>query len=222
MTARIPGEDPASLSIPDIREYDRINAELIQCLEDGARHVRLLGAEGQRFLAAGLAGPWDAVIEVEGRAGPEIAAGLDAPRITVVCRGPVADGAGRGLRSGRLVVLGNSGESVAYGQVGGTVFIAGDAGHRAGLNQYGGVLLIRGAVGRLAGERQNGGWLFASDNRVGPHAGRGQRGGRFVRLPSQDPAASSLDPSALETYRKTLADLAPWIDPDVDVPKTSG
>ncbi|MHC5539003.1 glutamate synthase, partial [Singulisphaera rosea] len=75
MTDRKTGEDPALLSIPDIREYDRINAELIQSLEDGVRSVRLLGAEGQRFLAAGLVGPWNAVIEVEGRAGPEIAAG---------------------------------------------------------------------------------------------------------------------------------------------------
>ncbi|MHC5537971.1 GltB/FmdC/FwdC-like GXGXG domain-containing protein, partial [Singulisphaera rosea] len=152
----------------------------------------------------------------------EIAAGLDAAGITVVCRGPAADGAGRGIRAGRLVILGDTGESVAYGQVGGIVYVEGNAGHRAGLNQQGGTLLIRGRVGRLAGERQNGGWLFAFDDRIGPNPGRGRRGGRLVRLLSQDPKATSLDPSAIEAYRKTLADLATWIDLGVDVPETSG
>ncbi len=58
------------VSIPDIRDYQRINAELAQLLDAGHPRVLLAGAEGQRLLVAGLAGAWSATVEVEGRAGP--------------------------------------------------------------------------------------------------------------------------------------------------------
>jgi glutamate synthase domain-containing protein 3 len=196
------------VSIPDIRDYDRINAELVQQLDDGHAEVRLVGAEGQRFLAAGLTGPWRAVVEVEGYAGPELAAGMDAPGLTVVCRGPAADGAARALRAGRVVILGDADVALAYVQAGGIVLVSGSAGPRAGLNQAGGILVVLGSLGPLAGERQSGGWLFAREGSLGRHAGRGQRGGRLVRLPSDgDPG----DPSDAELYRMTLQELAPWV-----------
>jgi glutamate synthase domain-containing protein 3 len=203
-----------SLSIPEIRDYDRINAELVRCLDDGHPHVRLVGAEGQRFLAGALAGDWKAVVEIEGRAGPELAAGLDAPGVTVVCRGPAADGAGRGLRAGRLLILGDAEDCLGYAQEGGAILAARDAGHRAGLNQRGGVLAILGAVGRLAGERQSGGWLFVSGDRLGPFAGHGRRGGRSVRLDSTE------DPQDLSAYRELTGELGVWLErsPEAPVP----
>jgi len=194
------------VSIPDIRDYDRVNAELIELLHKGHPRVRLVGAEGQRFLASGLTGAWNAIVEVEGRAGPELAAGLNAPGLSVVCHGPAADGAGRGLRKGRLVVLGDVGDGLAYAQEGGTILATSNAGHRAGLNQKGGVLLVLGRLGRLAGERQAGGALFVFEERLGPHPGLSRRGGRFVRLNKE----TTLEPQDLEILRTAVLELSPW------------
>ena len=108
----MPGSEPHSeraapvVSIPDIREYPRINAELKQRLDEGHPRVVLAGAEGQRLLTAGLAGNWDAIVEIEGNAGPEVAAGLDAPKLMIVCHGSAGDGAARGR--GVCVLTGSS------------------------------------------------------------------------------------------------------------------
>ena len=208
-------DDPRvpTVSIPDVRDYERINAELVQRLDGGHAHVRLVGAEGQRLLVAGLTGPWHALVEVEGRAGPELAAGLDAPGVTVVCRGGAADGAARGLRGGRVLVLGDAGSALAYAQEGGAVIAARGAGPRAGLNQRGGVLVLLGAVGRLAGERQSGGHVFALAGQVGPHAGRGRRGGRFVTLPGPgDLTGVAAEDASL--FGSLMGELSPWLPRD--------
>ena len=90
--------DVPVVSIPDIRDYQKINAELVALLDAGHRRVRLAGAEGQRLLGSGLRGAWNALIDLEGLAGTELAAALDAPGLTIVCRGPAADGAGAASR----------------------------------------------------------------------------------------------------------------------------
>ncbi len=84
------GLAPPSLSIPEIRDYQKINAELVALLDQGHRLVRLEGAEGQRLLASGLSGSWQAVVEIVGQTGPEVAADLDAPDLVIVARGPTA------------------------------------------------------------------------------------------------------------------------------------
>src|SRR5262249_46436603 len=78
-------------------DYHAINKELVRHLDRGCRSIRLSGAGGQRLLVSGLVGPWSAVIAVDGDAGPELAAGLDAPAVTVVGRGSAADGGARGV-----------------------------------------------------------------------------------------------------------------------------
>lgn len=212
MTAEV--EDPgasAVVSIPDLRDYDRINAELVRRLDEGCPRVRLVGAEGQRFLAAGLAGDWRAVVEVEGRAGPELGARLDAPGVTLVCRGPAADGAAASLRAGRVVILGDAGVALGYAQEGGEVVAAASAGPRAGLNQRGGTLAILGCVGPLAGERQAGGRLFAQADRIGPHARRGSRGGRLVVLAPGPDRLQHVPTEDAEAFRSLLSGLAAWL-----------
>jgi hypothetical protein len=184
-----------SLAIPEIRDYQKINAELLALLDRGHPLVRLEGAEGQRLLASGLSGPWVAVVEIIGRTGPEVAANLDAPGLTVVARGSTADGAARGLKSGRVMILGDAGDATGYEQSGGVLVISGSAGHRAGLAQSGGSLTILGSAGRLACDRQSGGRLFLPGGTLGPHAGRGRRGGRLIdrfgsaQLDAEDAAA---------------------------------
>ncbi len=205
-----------TLAIPEIRDYQRINAELAQLLDAGHPRVILSGAENQRLLLSGLAGAWSAIVELEGSAGPELAAGLNAPNLVVACRGPAADGAGSSLRAGTLLIEGDAGPAVGYAQRGGVIVVRGASGPRAGLNQSGGVLALMGPAGTLAGERQSGGTLFADPTRLGPHAGHGRRGGRFIALDAQpegldaeeQDAAGSPDPRAfgrgLDTRKRAL------------------
>jgi glutamate synthase domain-containing protein 3 len=206
------GDRPVpTLSVPEVRDYQRINAELARLLDEGHPLVRLAGAEGQRLLAFGLTGAWDAVVEVEGQAGPELAAELDAPGLTVVCRGSAGDGAGRALRAGRLVILGDAGDVLGYTQQGGAIVAVCSAGHRAGLRQRGGVVLVLGRVGRLAAELQAGGLVFAFVDRLGPHPGHGRRGGRLVQLAAGDDPLDGIEPGDAATFRNLARDLGNWV-----------
>lgn len=177
-----PGDIPPApvLVVPEIRDYLRINAELVRLLDAGAPVVRLVGVDGQRLLARGLKGSWRGTVLVEGDAGPELAADLDAPGLIVACTGSARDGAGRGLRAGRLAIAGDADAAVGYDQTGGTIAVGGSVGSRAGLRQRGGLLVIAGSVDRLAGDRQSGGLLIAPSGPVGPFAGHGRTGGRLV------------------------------------------
>lgn len=183
----------AVLPVNEIRDYHRINLQVMQWLDAGIRHVRLTNVEGQRLLLAGLRGSWEARIDVEGVAGPELAVGLDAPGAVVYARGGAADAAGCHLRGGRLLLLGRAGDGVGYRQEGGLIVVAGPSGHRAGLEQAGGTIVLVGLAGRLAAERQRGGTLLALQG-AGPHFGRGARGGsRWLG----DGAAASRDAEPL-------------------------
>jgi glutamate synthase domain-containing protein 3 len=171
---------------------------------------------GQRLLVSRLAGPWNAVIELGGDAGPELAAELDAPALTVVCRGSVADGAASGLSQGRVLVLGEAGPVFGYRQSGGLALVVGRAGARAGLGQRGGDLVLLGGTGPQAGERQSGGRLFLREDGPGSPAGRGRRGGRFIWLgvtALRDDGTSSeveADCAALRAAREALRPWWPW------------
>jgi glutamate synthase domain-containing protein 3 len=206
-----PGGDdkPPRLAIPEIRDYHRINSELSMLLDQGHPQVRLEGAEGHRLLVSGLSGPWEAVVEVEGRTGPELGAGLDAPGLTVVARGPTADGVGRGLRGGTLVILGSAGDASGYGQSGGLIVIVGPAGHRAGLAQSGGTLAVLGPTGRLPADRQSGGFLFVIGGPVGAHPGRGRSGGRLVEVSN----VGELDPVEALAWNEVMLVASRWKGP---------
>lgn len=199
------------ISIPEIRDYQRINAEVARRLDEGHERVRLMGAEGQRLLVAGHSGPWRAVIEIHGRAGPELAAELDAPGLSVVCHGSAADGVARGLRNGLVVVRGDVGVALGYSMSGGGVVVTGEAGPRSGLDQAGGVILVLGRLGRLAGERQSGGSFFALEGMVGEYAGRGRVGGRFLELAVRRGPWERLERQDDETLREVLGRANDWM-----------
>lgn len=193
--------------VPEVRDYVRINAELVSLLDRGHRQIRLVGAEGQRLLASGLVGGWQSVIEVDGHTGPELAANLDAPRVRIVARGNTLDGVGRGLKSGLILVDGDAGDAVGYAQSGGSLVVTGSAGHRAGLGQSGGTLAVLSSTGRLAGDRQSGGIFFLGPGGTGPYPGRGQCGGR--RVGWLDPR-DTLDQVA---WNDLVEAVSPWVDP---------
>ncbi len=196
------------LTVPEIRDFDRINAEVAQRLNDGVAHIILAGVDRQRLLCLRLQGPWTAIIEVQGNAGPELAAEMNAPGLTVLAHGNAADGVGRGLIAGRIILTGSVGDGVGYCQRGGTILIRGDAGHRAGLMQSGGNLLVLGSVGRLAGERQSGGVFVYQSGHASAHEGHGRRGGRLISFP----VASSIgedDRIALDQLAKDCGEHLP-------------
>jgi glutamate synthase domain-containing protein 3 len=198
------------LSVPEIRDYRAINQELARSLDQGCPSLRLTGALGQRLLVSELRGRWTAVIEIEGDAGPELAAGLDAPGLTVVCRGSVGDGAASGLNAGGVLVLGRAGPAFGYAQRGGLALVVGPAGARAGLGQLGGDLILLGGAGPMAGERQAGGRLFLRAE-LGPHAGRGRRGGRVLRIDTpMTPLSEEGDRAAWDAAWSAFG---PWLKP---------
>jgi glutamate synthase domain-containing protein 3 len=205
------GPPPPVLFIPEIRDYQRINAGLAALLDAGHRRVRLEGAEGQRLLASGLVGPWDAVVEIDGRPGPECAADLDAPGLVVVCSARAADGAGRGLKAGRVLFLDGAGDAAGLAQRGGTLIVAGNVGHRAGLDQQGGTFAALGPVGRLSGERQAGGRIFVVRGLIGPYPGRGRRGGRWIELPAE----GDLSPEDRAAWLEVAGLVSAWADPAI-------
>lgn len=176
-----PGDDDPVIVVPEVRDYTRINAELTRLLDAGHSRIRLAGVDGQRLLAHGLRGHWSALVVIEGNAGPELAADMLAPGLTVACTGSARDGAGRGLRAGRLVIAGDVDAAVGYTQAGGMIVVHGTAGPRAGLDQSGGELMILGRVDRLAGERQSGGTIALFGDGLGPFSGHGRSGGQILR-----------------------------------------
>lgn len=206
------GDTVPSVSVPDIRDYAKINAELVSLLDLGHRHVRLVGVDGQRLLASGLRGAWCAVLEIDGNAGPELAADLDAPGLSVICIGSALDGAGRGLRQGRLLIAGDAGNAVGTFQTGGTIAVAGRAGHRLALRQSGGLLVVAGEVGRLAIERQSGGRVIVLKGPIGAHAGHGRSGGEF-RAPGE---ASKEDLALLD---RELSGFGSWLPASLRPPR---
>jgi methylamine---glutamate N-methyltransferase subunit B len=203
------------LAVPEVRDYHAINIEIVRHLDQGCRLIRLSSVRGQRLLAAGLTGHWSAVVDVEGEAGTELAAGLNAPGLIVICRGGAADGGASQLRAGRIVVLGNVGTAFGYAQSGGLAVAVGNVAGRAGLCQSGGDLVLLANTGPMAGERQSGGRLFAYPDRLGPHPGCGSRGGRFVGLPQDGSTDESrMAPETdLTDLLVQLAPLLPWIGP---------
>jgi hypothetical protein len=156
------------------------------------------------LLASGLSGPWEAIVEVDGNAGPELAAEMDAPGITVLCRGTAADGAGRGLVAGTLMLLGAAGAAAGYLQRGGLIVAAGDAGPRPGLCQQGGDLVLLGRAGSLAGERRTGGRLFFHASRAGRHPDFAARGGRSVPFGSGPNLLEGLAPDDRRVVGRAL------------------
>jgi glutamate synthase domain-containing protein 3 len=203
--------DPAEavLSVPEIRDYRAINRELVRLLDQGCRAIRLTGANGQRLLVSGLVGSWTAAIELTGDAGPELAAEMDAPNLTLVCRGSVGDGGASRLTAGRVLIMGRAGPAFGYAQRGGLAMVAGAVGARAGLRQRGGDLILIGWAGPLCGEFQSGGRLLTLAE-LGPHAGRGHQGGRFICI---DPTDRHADADDRATMASAFEAFRPWLGP---------
>ncbi|MEW5949100.1 MAG: glutamate synthase [Thermodesulfobacteriota bacterium] len=102
----------------------------------GWRRFICYGYRGQRFLGCGF-GPdtQDVRIDVYGSSGDYLASGIDGMSIYV--HGNAQDQLGQILKSGKLVVYGDVGQTFMYGAKGGEVYVMGNAAGRPLINGVG-------------------------------------------------------------------------------------
>jgi len=94
------------------------------------------GYQGQRFLGCGLGpGTDDVQIDAYGSSGDYLASGIDGMTINV--HGNAQDQLGQILKSGKLVIYGDVGQTFLYGGKGGEVYVMGNAAGRPLINAVG-------------------------------------------------------------------------------------
>jgi len=131
--------------------------------ELGWKQFICYGYRGQRFCGCGLGADADGVrIDVYDSSGDYLASGIDGPEIFV--HGNGQDQLGQIMKSGKLVVYGDVGQTFMYGAKGGEVFVMGNAAGRPLINAVGrprvvinGTCLDYLAESFMAGDPLNGG-----------------------------------------------------------------
>lgn len=102
----------------------------------GFRRILVANARGQRFIGCGLGPTSEGVrLDVYGSPGDYLASGIDGAEVIV--HAPAQDQLGQILKSGKLVVHGDVGQTFMYGAKGGQVFILGNAAGRPLINAVG-------------------------------------------------------------------------------------
>jgi glutamate synthase domain-containing protein 1/glutamate synthase domain-containing protein 3 len=164
---RSPSPGETTLVI-DSREFppegDECDAGLVMdAFIKGWRHFICYRCYGQRFLGCGL-GPEteDVTIDAYGSSGDYLGSGLDGLTLNVHNNGQ--DQLGQIIKSGKMVVHGDVGQTFMYGAKGGYVYVAGNAAGRPLINSTGkprvvinGTCLDFLAEAFMAGDPLNGG-----------------------------------------------------------------
>ena len=111
-------------------------ALLVDAYIKGWRHFICYNCTGQRYVGCGL-GPEteDVTIDVYGSSGDYLGSGLDGLTITV--HNNAQDQAGQIIKSGKLVIYGDVGQTFMYGAKGGAVYVMGNAAGRPLINSVG-------------------------------------------------------------------------------------
>ena len=141
--------------------YRQLNEQIRAALDAGARRLVVRNLCGQRYIGCGLRR--QALLELEGTPGNDLAAFMDGPSIVV--RGNAQDGVGNTMTSGEIVVHGHAGDLLAHSLRGGRIFVRGGAGYRCGIHMKQfhepvPVVMIGGTLGDYAGEYMAGGILI--------------------------------------------------------------
>jgi len=172
--------------------YRQLNEAIRAAFADGAKTVRLLNVNGQRYIGNGITGK-DLTIEIEGVPGGDMAMFMNGPKI--VTSGNAQDGVANTMNAGSVYIHGDSGDVLGYGMRGGKVFVKGDVGYRVGIHMKAfenlvPVICCGGNARAFFGEYMAGGVLvllgkntqFADQPLVGPFCGAGMHGGTiFLR-----------------------------------------
>jgi glutamate synthase domain-containing protein 3 len=167
--------------------YRQLNEAVRESIAAGAKTVRLLNVNGQRYIGTGVAGS-DVRIEIDGVPGSDLAMFMDGP--TLVVSGNAQDGVGNTMNAGRVVINGDAGDVIGYGMRGGTVLIKGDVGYRVGIHMKAyesmrPTVVCGGKARDFFGEYMAGGLLvllgvetqFTEQPLVGSFCGSGMHGG---------------------------------------------
>ena len=129
----------------------------------GWRRFIVFGLRGQRFHGCGFGPETGGVsIDLYGSAGDYIASGIDG--MSVYVHGNAQDQVGQIMKSGKLVIWGDVGQTFLYGAKGGEVYVMGNAAGRPLINAVGkprvvinGTCLDYLAESFMAGDPLNGG-----------------------------------------------------------------
>ena len=149
----------------------------------GWRRFIVFGLKGQRFHGCGFGPDSGGVrIDIYGSSGDYMASGIDG--LTMYVHGNAQDQLGQIMKSGKLVIYGDTGQTFMYGAKGGEVFVMGNAAGRPLINGVGrprvvinGTCLDYLAESFMAGDPLNGGGFvilngleYDDDNRVRPQS----------------------------------------------------
>ena len=202
--------------------FQQLNEAIRELVSDGVSTVRITGANGQRYIGAGLR-TQGVRIEVHGTAGNDTAMFMDGPEIEVF--GNAQDGVGNTMSSGRVVVHGDAGDVLGYGMRGGRVFIEGDVGYRVGIHmkayeKHVPVLVCGGKARDFFGEYMAGGMLVllgmnardAAQPIVGGFLGAGMHGGVIYVRGAIEPWQCGAEVGITEAGEEHLAELRPVIE----------
>ena len=118
-------------------EGDECDARLVcDAYAKGWKRFVCYGYRGQRFLGCGLGPGTEGVqIDVYGSSGDYLASGIDG--LTISVHGNAQDQLGQILKSGKLVIYGDVGQTFMYGGKGGEVYVMGNAAGRPLINAVG-------------------------------------------------------------------------------------
>jgi glutamate synthase domain-containing protein 3 len=164
--------------------YKALNSMVEEALNNGARKIKLINVNGQRYIAAGVKG--DVELEIHGTPGDDLGAFMDGPKITVY--GNAQDGIGNTMNNGMIIVHGDARDIVGHSMRGGKIFVDGDVGYRVGIHmkEYKGnfpVIVAAGVAGDFLGEYMAGGRIVilgvkhAGEEIVGDWIATGIHGG---------------------------------------------
>jgi glutamate synthase domain-containing protein 3 len=145
--------------LPEWRDSHAVTQQVGLALNKGYRQISLTGARGDRLLLAGLSGPWEAEVRIDGDVGTEFARGLNATGLFVLVNGSSGAGAGYGLKAGTLVVAGKSGAMLGTHIEGGEIWALGFAGSRLAHCSKGGRIVVGNGIGPMAMDRRISGTL---------------------------------------------------------------
>jgi len=132
----------------------------------GWRNFVVYRCRGDRFIGCGL-GPatQDVRIDVYGSSGDYLGSGMDGALLIV--HGDAQDQVGQILKSGKIVIFGNVGQTFLYGAKGGEAYVMGSAAGRPLINAVGRIrAIINGtcldycAESFMAGEQTGGGFVI--------------------------------------------------------------
>lgn len=167
--------------------YKQLNEIIREAIKNGEREFKIIGATGQRYIAAGIKNKIKIVIE--GTPGNDLGAFMQGPYIEVIGNGQ--DGIGNTMSDGKIIIHGRAGDIIGYGMRGGEIFIRDEVGYRVGIhmkayNNSRPVIVIGDSAKDFLGEYMAGGLIIVLNLRgtvpIGKYCGTGMHGGKiYVR-----------------------------------------